>query len=774
MVTENGASLTRVHDLRLLLPALGAWLCATVLIGGSTNNTIYVAILCCLIAGFLSGANRADWFRGRGPERFPLDSMVWCCAAVCAGVAIAAMGCATALHVRDTSPARGAIGKGSVGIVVRPTSDPRPISSLHGQPRYVLEAQLDSIRVGASGEKGNGRLLVVATGAKWASITPGQRVACRGLLSKPLEPGLIAAVVRTRSAPRSLGKPPWFQSLAQDARAAGRGAATRSVPGPAAGLITALAVGDRAALSPETAADFRASGLSHLSAVSGANVAIVVGAVLLGLRALRAPPLVCSVAAGIALVGFVVLARPEPSVLRAATMAAVALLALALGRPRAALPALGFTVLALVTYDPALSRDIGFALSVCATAGLVCWASPWSRWLRGRGLPAGLAEALAVAAAAQLACTPLLVALGEGLNFVAVLATVAVAPAVPPITMLGVLTTLVAPASSTLAQLSAWCAGWFARWILFVADNAAEVSHPVPWPNGAVGALWIVLLICVGVTFTCYRPLRPYALLVAVILVLGLLPIILFRAATGVGEWRILACDVGQGDALLIRVDDQSAIVIDVGPDPELIDRCLRDAKIDRIPLLVLTHSHQDHVGGIAGATRSREVGATVTGLGQTVHGSVTRVGTGWRTRVGPVELEALAPASPMAGTHSDANNNSLVLRARMPGLTALFTGDVEIDAQRALLDADAPLRADVLKVPHHGSAFVLPEFLAEVRPKVALVSVGEHNRYGHPSQLAMGTLRSLGAKVLRTDQWGHCLVSIDRRTGLTVAGRAR
>jgi competence protein ComEC len=247
-----------------------------------------------------------------------------------------------------------------------------------------------------------------------------------------------------------------------------------------------------------------------------------------------------------------------------------------------------------------------------------------------------------------------------------------------------------------------------------------------------------------------------------------------------------VACDVGQGDALVLNAGAHAAVEIDAGPDPVLIDRCLRDLGIVQIPLLVLTHFHLDHVGGLPGVGRGRPVGAVLTGpLDEPPAGSalvqafarqqqvpVRSPPVGTKLRVGAVRLQVLGPPSAFHGTRSDPNNSSLVLRADVGGIRIMLPGDAEIEAQQALLDSGADLRADVLKVPHHGSAYSDPDFLAAVQARLAVVSVGIDNDYGHPSPILLDEMARLGVPLLRTDQDGDvAVVARNGQLGSVVRG---
>jgi competence protein ComEC len=241
--------------------------------------------------------------------------------------------------------------------------------------------------------------------------------------------------------------------------------------------------------------------------------------------------------------------------------------------------------------------------------------------------------------------------------------------------------------------------------------------------------------------------------------------------------WVVAACDVGQGDALVLNAGSGAGVVVDAGPDPVLVDRCLRRLGIRRVPLLVLTHFHRDHVDGLVGVLRGRALdGIEVTALADPPDAvaSVERIAVaeGIRPvpapyavtrRVGEVTLQVLwpPPTQPRVGPGdgSTANDASVVLLASVRGVRLLLTGDIEPRSQGALARSLVGLRVDVLKVPHHGSRFQDLEFLTSLGAQVALVSAGADNDYGHPSEETLAPLRESGAQVLRTDLDGDLLV---------------
>jgi competence protein ComEC len=629
------------------------------------------------------------------------------------------------------------------------------------------------------------RGLVLGSDPGWRGLLPGQRVRAPGKLVPPRRGDLRAAVVVVRNAPEVVGRPPWTQRAAGVLRA-GLQRACAPLPDDAGGLLPGLVVGDTSRLDPGLSDDFRTTGMTHLNAVSGANVAIVLGVVLFAVRWARAGPVVMAVVCGVALVGFVILARPSPSVIRAAVMGAIGLLGLASGRPRAALPALAGAVALLIGWDPELAADPGFALSVLATAGLLLVAPVWRDALQRRGWPAWAAEALAVPAAAQVACGPVIAGIAGAVSLVAVPANLLVVPAITPATLLGVTAALLSPVWPAGAGFAAWLGYWPAKWLVVVATYGARVpAGALPWPGGVSGAL-LLAVITVALLVAARRPVvRRLVAVVALGGMLGALPVRLLASGWPPANWIVVVCSVGQGDAIVLPAGAGRAVVVDAGPEPDSVDHCLRRLGVRQIVLFAASHFHADHVGGVAGVFRGRTVLAVAgppwpqpAGGRAEVVAAAGRlplhvIGPGWSYAVGDLQLVALGPYQVLHGTNSDPNNNSLVLRARVRGETVLLPGDAETEEQDELLShlGGGALRADVLKVAHHGSAYQEPRFLDAVDPAVALVSVGKDNDYGHPNAGLLARLVRGGARVWRTDQAGD-LAAVVTSGGLAVVAR--
>ncbi|MGL5827433.1 MAG: ComEC/Rec2 family competence protein, partial [Nocardioides sp.] len=537
--------------------------------------------------------------------------------------------------------------------------------------------------------------------------------------------------------------------------------------------------------------------------VSGTNLTLLVGFLLVASRwcGVRGRGLYLVGAVGI--VGFVLVARFEPSVMRAAAMGTVGLLAMGLnGRQRGG-RALGVAVLMVLLVDPLMVEAAGFALSVLATAGIVylspVWRDALSRWL-----PRWLAAAIAVPAAAQLVCAPLVAALSAQVSLVGIAANVLVAPAVGPATVLGLTGGLVGMLSAPLASVAGTLAGWCASWIILVARHGADL--PTPWIAWGTDPVRLLMLcgLCVAIALVAPHLLGRQR--VAIGVAVSLVMVIMTRLPTPgwpPARWVFAACDVGQGDALVLNAGDGAAVVIDAGPDPTLVDQCLRRLEITAVPLLVLTHFHADHVDGLPGVLRGRRVGAVET---SGLLAPVDRVGAvreqarqaglvpalaqyGVTRRVGQVRIQTLWPrpagtgspssvseaapddpgptdsysasADPTRSTTANPNNASVVILAEVAGVRLLLTGDIEPEAQGALAEVIGQLRVDVLKLPHHGSRFQDFEFLAGLRARIAVVSAGLDNDYGHPHPDTLSSLAQSGAVVGRTDTDGDVAVTI-------------
>lgn len=689
---------------------------------------------------------------------------------------LVAVAATSALHVRALagSPVSVLASQGAaVRLVLSVDSDPRTTRGPFG-PQVSLRATVHEVT-------GRGRHfrvrtpVVVLADEQWAVRRLGELVVVPATLA-PAE-GSTAALVRPRGTPEVRAPPAaWWDGAAALRASVRAGVASRGEHESA--LLPALVDGDDAELDEALADDFRVTGLTHLTAVSGTNLTIVVGALLLLGRWLGVRGRWMWLLGACGVVGFVLLARTEPSVVRAAAMGSVALVGMGSNGLSRGVRCLGVAVLGLLLVDPWLATTVGFALSVLATAGILLLAPRWRDALQ-RWLPRWISEAVAVPLAAQVACTPLVAGVSGQVSLVAVLANLLVGPAVAPATVLGLLGGLAGLAWPLLGELVAWPGAWCVRWIVEVAQWGAGLpTASVGWGTGAL-ALTLLTLACAAGAWAAPLLLGSRGLTLGCCVLLGV--VVCVRPPTPGWPprgWVVVMCDVGQGDATVLRAGPGSAVLVDAGPDPAAVDRCLRDLGIERLPLVVLTHFHADHVDGLAGAVADREVGAVVaTWFAEPVEGrdavldSLGRapdpVSRGLAATVGSVELSTLWPPAPtdpglLPRVPEDANDSSVVLLADVGGVRILLTGDVEPDAQRRLAELLPGLEVDVLKVPHHGSRFQDTDWLVGLRASAALVGVGADNGYGHPASELLTALAAAGAEVGRTDVHGDLAVVAD------------
>ena len=668
-----------------------------------------------------------------------------------------------------------------------------------------------------------------ASGAAVDTWAPGGCLRVRGTLVTL--GAASSAVYGVRAAELDAGEP-----ACGDARLAGLGAsAARLRSGlravaervPGAELVPGFAVGDTSLVPPELDADMRTSSLTHLVAVSGANCALVVTAVTTVAGWVSLGRRTRILLAALALGSFVAVVGPDPSLQRAAVMASVLLLSAYGGKRATALASLGCAIAVLLVADPWQAVQPGFALSVSATAGILLGVPALSRLLvRTLSMPRWMRLPVAVALAAQIACGPLLLLVQDGVPAAGTLANVLAAPAAPWGTGFGLLALLAVPVSGELAAALVWCAAFPARWIAATAEVTASLpAARWPWPGGWRGAAllaaveaalmlayWILRdrlgerlfrragptggtdgrgLRGVGPRETLSGPgpwgsgrPRPQAVRIAVALLVSaaagvfLGPTVVAPVTERLGtpsDWSVVACDVGQGDALLLRdpADSATVMLVDTGDDPGALTACLDRFGVARISLLVLTHDDRDHVGALDAvldrvdgaliAPDSREDAGerpvraalerahvpTEVGVAGTSGGLAARGGLTW---------EVLAP--PRGARPADTNAASEVLLVHAGALSVLLLADTGEPEQRALARSGAALDVDVLKVAHHGSADHDAALFAAASPEVALISVGGDNSYGHPAAQTVAELDAIGARVIRTDRSGTIAVS--------------
>jgi len=748
---------------------------------------------------------------------------------LCSAAALAALVVGVRQAERLSGPIRQAVdGGATVTVRLVALSDAvqtgRSAKVPGGATRYQFRAEIRQATADGLSFEAATPVLVLGD-ASWSQARYGDELAAAGKLLRPAAPGAVDAVLAASTGFRRVATPP--VAAAVTGLREGFTVRTGTLPPDARALLPGMVLGDRSHQPEDLAEAMRLSGLTHLLAVSGANCSYVLAAVYLLAGACRLPRPLRGLLGLAALGGFVLLVRPEPSVLRAAAMGSIGVFALLAGRRRATLAFLCLSVIVLLLADPWLASSYGFLLSVLATLGLVLFGERCSLWLQ-RFLPKLLADAVSLPLAAQVFCTPVLVMLQPGLPLYAVLANVAAAPVVPAVTIAGMAAVVLVPVWPWAAAAAVQLAGWLSLWVAFVARTvAAWPAASLPWPEGLPGAVLALLagLLTLSLLFLGARlppvPAWPGAAgrlrsnrcaaaarLVPgrgtdrhgsssgrgsrgpagrgpalLLLLLGLATAVSAAAvsflARGTGPpppWLLAACDVGQGDGLVLNTGGGGAIVVDTGPEAAPMDGCLRRLGVVRIELLVLTHMHLDHYGGLAGALAHRSVGAVLVGSSQAqlpdpvqqalaaAGARVQRGSAGMSGGAGGLLWEVLWPLP--GRPPREENDASLVLRITAAGdggggLSMLLTGDLESEAAATLLarlGSDLP-PVDVLKIGHHGARNGGTRLIRALLPKAAVISVGRGNDYGHPAPEILAALEQARVPVFRTDQLGTILL---------------
>jgi competence protein ComEC len=582
---------------------------------------------------------------------------------------------------------------------------------------------------------------LISTDEGMRELLPGQKIRVR-VSAVASKEGRVAALLIGKGEILALSEASrWAKAL----DAIRDGLRKASGTGDSGALIPGMVLGDTSLQSQGFKDEMHRSGLTHLVAVSGANFAIVSTFILYLMQFLiRRIPLRLAVTA-LFLIAFIALVRPSPSVLRAAAMASVLLLAQGTHRGRDSLPALGFAIGAVIVADPWQVRDPGFALSVLATAGLLLLA-PILVEKFSKKMPRALAIVIATPLAATIFCTPVIVAISGQIAPMSIVANVLAAPAVAPVTIMGFIVGVLSPFAPWVSGVLIWVVKPLAGWVAWIAAVISELPI-ISLTTGVKSFLLIAGVIALGFIF------NRTIVIAALVLLIGMSWFLRFPG----GDWQVANCDVGQGDAMVVNLGNNRGIVLDVGPDPIVLDRCLHQLGIKKIELLIMSHSHVDHVGGYSGAADGREI--AVQWYGNVRAGTRATIAS---TR-GPVTIDVLWPQGQWAEDQvSDPNNSSIAIILRAPGFSLFAAGDIEPESQREI----APLigEVDIYKVSHHGSKFQDEGLTRALSPTISIISVGAGNTYGHPAPQTIDALTRLGSRVLRTDLDGAVAIQIRGR----------
>ncbi|MEP6470245.1 MAG: DNA internalization-related competence protein ComEC/Rec2, partial [Chloroflexota bacterium] len=717
------------------------------------------------------------------------------------------------------------VGEGSHTLVATAVDEPRP----HGERQQVVVDDAAIIVSGGVARPAAGRILLWLP--RGLVVGAGDRLRFESTLETPedfdgfayrayLARQGVAAIASTRQLSvigHRLGAVPEALRTARGWLLTGL---NDLVPEPEASLAAGILLGVRSGIDPAINDAFARAGLTHVVAISGWNIAIVATLAAAAARPLNRLPSgrwLAALAAIAAVTGYVLLTGASPSVVRAALMAGALLLARLGGSRSHAISALMLAALVMVLVAPTVVWDVGFQLSALATAGLIWFGAAFearlARW------PALIREPVALTMAAQVTTLPVILLNFERLSLIAPLANVVVVPLVPLVMLASALAALVGATHLTLPLMSdilAWAAGGTAWLYLRLMVLAGQVAAAVPMASLDLAApAWLAAVWYPGL-FIAHRRMaarhadkpvtesslvaggfvtriaRPVPLAAATLATIALLTFL----TRPDGRLHLAVLDIGQGDAILIVAPSGETVLIDGGPDPDLTMRRLGERLPfwqRRLDVLVLTHPHEDHVAGLVPALERFQVG-TILEPGREYQnptyprfvalahrepgatfrlaraGDVIPLGQAARLIViYPTDRDAAAPLP-----DGDINNGSVVMVLESPGFRALLTGDAEAPVEAQLLERGLLGQVDVLKVGHHGSeSGTTPELLAVLRPRIAIVSCGADNEYGHPHAITLAHLAEVsGITVHRTDLEGTVEVVADGRTITTVGQR--
>jgi competence protein ComEC len=585
---------------------------------------------------------------------------------------------------------------------------------------------------------------------------------------------------------RIVGRRGGIGGVADRLRAEIASALGRGTSGERRALLDGVVLGDESRLSQAQRDDFKASGLYHLLAVSGQNVAFIVAGVL-GLAWLIGIPRLAAESVALASIAAYTLAVGwQPSVVRAAIAGGLASLAWLASRPRDRWHFMAVGAAVLLAWTPATLFDPGFQLSFAAVAAIfvgVPWLEVRLERLPGPvALPRAVRVTIAVSIACGLATAPILWLDFRRVPIWTVLANAMAEPAIAPLLGFGLAAAVVAPVLPGAAAALSWLAGWAAAWIAFSARVVAQLpfaSTASPWVlvAGVAAILGVLGLRRLPV----WRRRSAWTVIVAV----GVISISWWLTRPG-AVWtppaglRVTFLDVGQGDAELLEVKE-GAVLVDTGPPEARVDKQLRAMGLPTLAAVILTHPHRDHVGGVPGLVAGLHVGELLDpeqpapGFDERAalrsarahHVSVVAAREGSEYRIGGLRLQILWPdGGGLAG--EDPHDHAVVVLASFGATDVFLPADAESNVTSRL-----PIRAvEVLKVAHHGSVDTgLADELRVLRPRIAVIEVGAHNDYGHPRAETLATLRaSPGLTLYRTDVNGRVTLESD---GKTIAVRA-
>ncbi len=551
------------------------------------------------------------------------------------------------------------------------------------------------------------------------------------------------------------------------------------------GVCAAIVCGWRGSLDEEVYRSFQVSGLAHIVAVSGAHLSLVTSFIAGLLKSLRSPRAFSCALQVLFVLAYLVFTAIPASALRAAIMTIAGLNSWALKRRPSSLNALCICIIAMIGFDATASISVSFALSTLSTLGIVLFGKLFSSWVNFLipFCPAFVADAISLTFASSVVAAPFSAALFSQFPCVAVLANVLTAPLFAPICALGLGATTISlafPQISLIAGNAASWAGWFLAWVVKVTASVPWASIPVDIPEGC--ALGFSFALC-AFLWVCWP--KPHKVRLASVVLAGM-PIVLVLVAFGIlnsSTTRIIMLDVGQGDAIVLQ-SCGSTLLIDTGNQDSKLREALARNGIYKLDAVLITHPDDDHMGSLSSLKGVVEVASVIVSDGVrscscsncgTLKASAVQVvgedamqfiSVGDTLHIGKWQATCIWPDE---FTDEGGNADSVCLAAQAdvdndenPEGTALLVGDAETEQLAELIDSGHINQVDIYKVGHHGSKNAITSEQANIlKPKLALFSVGENNRYGHPNSKTLDALESAGATILRTDISGDVVCEL-------------